>query len=144
MTLAELLERELGPHARELASAFRVAHAPEGAVVLEQGASGGGLVAVLDGSVRVEVPAPAGGFGVRRVVGPGELLGLLASIDQGLRSARCAAASEVLVATLDGRDFERWYAGSDAASLAFLEWLGRQLAGDLRQLTEVLVDAARG
>lgn len=144
MTLEQLLEQELGPHAATLAGDFRQARVPVGRVVLEAGAAAGGLVAVLEGAVRVEVEAPAGGFGVRREVGPGSLLGLLACIDEGVRSARCVAASEAVVATLDAASFERWYGGSDAASLAFLDWVGRQLADDLRQLSDVLVEAVRG
>ena len=112
-------------------------------MLIREGDTRDALYLILDGQVEVSVKRPReAAFSVTRLMGPGEILGLIAIVDRQPRSATCVARGPVTVATL----------GLEAASLlmntrapiscSFQYALASQLAQDARRLNESLLVAA--
>jgi CRP-like cAMP-binding protein len=81
--------------AREACALFRERRFRKGQVIFEQGDSGDYLYVISSGRVRVYLLNPDGREIVIRIYGPGEVLGELAVLDGGLRSAGAAALDNV-------------------------------------------------
>jgi len=92
------------------------------------------LFLLLEGSVRVTCEAPAGGFGVDRVIGPGHLIGLVALLDDSPRSATVVAVEDIVVAKLTRRVLDQLYKTNTGMHARFQRMVARQVAKDLRAL----------
>ncbi len=139
MTLAALLQQNpcfarLGPdHLDALESAFVVTDHPDGTVLARQGERGGAIFFVVVGEVEVSRVHDH----ERRdlaVLGPGELFGLLALVDQEPRAATCTARGPVTVATLHEVAATRLFHARAPIACAFQRALAMQLAHDFRRL----------
>jgi signal transduction histidine kinase len=120
-----------GLTAEELESLRRAAreqHYAAGGEIFREGDAGDGLYVVGDG--RVEISSVVG-QGVRRVlsdVGPGEVFGEMAIVDNKPRSASAVAARETTVYFIPREAMETLAARSPALALALL----REVSGRLR------------
>ena len=133
------------PHLRDvsledvnlLADLLEVVELEDGQLIIEEGADDDDIVILLSGEATV-----TSGFGDRHGelnrLGAGELLGLLALIDNAPRSASCIAVGPVRAARLTREAYRRATAASPALALAFHRALGSQLARDLRNLSAQL------
>ena len=92
------------------------------------------LYLLLEGQVRVTCEAPNGGFGVDRTIGPGDLIGLVALLDDSPRSATCVAVQDIRVGKLTRRVLDQLYKTNTGMHARFQRMVARQLAKDLRAL----------
>jgi flavin-dependent dehydrogenase len=127
-----------------LAGLLQVEELEDGQRIIEEGADDDDIVIVLEGELSV-VSTFVGQQRELNRVGPGEMLGLLALVDNAPRSASCIAAGPVRVARLARQAYRRAAAASPALALAFHRALGAQLARDLRNIsTQLAAEPATG
>jgi len=87
---------------------------------------------VLEGSLRVELHSMNGREIILADVGPGDIVGEFAALDDQPRSASVAATSACSLARIPGGLFK----ASVLSDPASAEWIARRLVGQVRQLTE--------
>lgn len=116
----------------------------DGFAFIRQGDHADHVYFLLDGKVEVTVKPPEGAdFSAHHVMEPGEILGLVALVDGGPRSATCTAKGDVRVGVLP-LDGARLLMESRAPiSCAFQVALARQLVRDARALNQALVNTLR-
>ncbi len=116
----------------------------DGFAFIRQGDHADHVYFLLDGEVEVTVDRPDGAdFSARHAMGPGEIIGLVALVDGGPRSATCTACGNVHVGAL-ALDAARLLMESHAPiSCAFQVALAKQLVRDARALNHALVAALR-
>jgi CRP-like cAMP-binding protein len=115
-----------------LATALAERAYPAGHVFIKEGKRGDALFLLLDGEVLVT--RERSGSQVLKRLKPGELFGLLALIDNEPRSATCAAASPVRVATLPRAAFTLLFHAHAPIAEALQRVLAAQLASDFRNI----------
>lgn len=112
---------------------------PAGHVLFREGDHAAATTAptwlILDGTVRVQARAPAGGWGLDRTLPPGHFVGLNALLTDLPRSATCTTASPVTLARLDRVTLEALLRLDARAHARLHLALARHLAGDLRDLS---------
>jgi serine phosphatase RsbU (regulator of sigma subunit) len=91
------------PTLDQLAGAFETVAVRAGDVVCRKGEPGHALFVVIDGALRIH-----DGDVVLNVLGPGDCFGELAALDASPRSASITAASDALLARLDGDVLRRF------------------------------------
>lgn len=96
---------------------------------------------VLEGTVEIVAKAPAGGFGVRRTMGPGQMFGIVAFVSDGVRTATVRAAGAVKTARLDRRTFDALYKSDAGVHARFQFVVAQQLARDIRSTRNLLAQA---
>lgn len=112
----------------------------DGVVLIREGDPGDAMYLIVDGQLLV-TRRDTGGEPLRIcVMGAGELVGLVALVDPGPRTATCTVVGGAKVARLPAADFERLFA-ADAPLAHRLQYLiARQLASDLRLYNDALAD----
>lgn len=148
MQLAEFLRgqpglRDLGEVDFDaLVNACEVKDLPDGHAFIRQGTPADAVHFVLEGEVEVSVKgAKTADFTVQRTMHAGEIVGLVALVDDGPRSATCRAKGDIRVASLV-LDGARLLMNSRAPiSCAFQLALATQLVRDARELNEALTRA---
>jgi CRP-like cAMP-binding protein len=105
-----------------------------GEVLTKEGQSGRELVVIADGTAVVLV-------GMRAVarLGPGDVVGEMALLDHGPRSATVVAESDVEAFVSSGEEFAQILLGAPTIARALAESLARRL----RSTTELLAGAGR-
>jgi flavin-dependent dehydrogenase/CRP-like cAMP-binding protein len=120
-----------------LSGLLQVVDYGDGQRIIEEGADDDDIIIVLSGEVAV-----ASAFADRQQelnrLGAGEILGLLALVDNAPRSASCIAVGSVRAARLTREAYRSAIAASPALALGFHRALGSQLARDLRRLSAQL------
>jgi CRP-like cAMP-binding protein len=120
-----------------------VSRYPDGHAFMREGERGDSLYLVLNGQVLVTRAIEA--RGEERIIcllGPGDLFGLIALIDDGPRCATCKAVGEVSAACLPAEEFRALFAADAPLAYRFQYLIARQLANDLRLHNAALADAA--
>lgn len=93
------------------------------------------LFLVLEGTVHVTTERRrTAGEAPLAALGPGDLFGVVALVDEGRRSARCEAAGEVRVASLTRQAYQLLVRTDVRVATQFQHALARQLARDLRAM----------
>lgn len=131
--LDRLLPRPLGerlkPHAR-------IVRRQPGHIIMGHGDRTSDLYLILEGRIRAELHSPSGREVILGELGPGELLGEFAALDDQPRTANVEVASPCVLAAFPGTVFrEAVFAHPETA-----EWIARQLVGRIRLLTEKLFE----
>ena len=94
---------------RRLGEAGSVTQIPAGHVLIERGQYGTGLYVILEGTALVEAPEGT------KEIGPGTLVGERALLsEEGVRTARVRATSDLRVLAVDRLEFERLCADDDS------------------------------
>lgn len=120
-----------------------VAHYPDGHVFMREGERGSAAYLLLEGQVLVTRRlAPRTEEQLICMMGPGDLFGLIALIDDGARCATCKAVGDVSAARLAADEFRALFAADDPVAHRFQYLIARQLANDLRLHNAALADAA--
>lgn len=101
--------------------------AKKGAVLLEQGAEGDSLVILLDGQARVTLYTANGREIVLDYASAGSVLGEIALLDGGTRTASVIAMEPLRYLTLSRPVFERVLAENHAIALRIMRELARRL-----------------
>src|SRR3990167_1632086 len=107
-------------------------------IVIAEGADSTDVYLVRSGKLRISLSAANGREILLRDIGPGAVVGELAAIDGGLRSASVAALEEAVLACQRAEDFIRFLGEVPQAGL----WMTRQLAARVRDLTERTTELA--
>jgi CRP-like cAMP-binding protein len=126
--------------AAELAALVRQASVrayAERAVIFRQGDAGHGVLAVVDGYVKLSAAAPSGREVVLEVAGPGAVFGELAVLNNWPRAAEAEALSACRLLNIDAAAF---IAALTRHPQAMLEVV-RLLSERLRTVTEQMTDA---
>jgi CRP/FNR family transcriptional regulator len=112
----------------------------DGAVLICEGDAGDAMYLIVDGQLLV-TRRDTGGEPLRIcVMGAGELVGLVALIDPGPRTATCTVVGGAKVARLSAADFERLFAADAPLAYRLQYLIARQLASDLRLYNDALAD----
>jgi CRP-like cAMP-binding protein len=127
-----------------LENAIEVRDFPSGHPFIRQGAAADAVYFLLDGEVEIHVDgSEEADFKARHTMGPGEILGLVALVDGGPRSATCVSKGEIQVGQLPVEGARLLMHSHAPISCAFQVALARQLVHDARALNSALVDAIR-
>ncbi|MDP1682447.1 MAG: cyclic nucleotide-binding domain-containing protein [Burkholderiales bacterium] len=125
-----------------LDKAMMVQRYPNGHEFMRENERGGTMYVIVEGTVLVtQKNMEAEGFDVVHVMNAGDVFGLIALIDHGKRSAACTAAGEVTAASLPSSAFQLLYHANAPIAQHFQYCIARQLAHDVRNLSELLVNA---
>jgi len=108
-----------------------------GETVFAIGSPGDNMMAVLNGTVRISVPAPDGKELLLAILQPGEVFGELAVLDGKERSADAIANSPCTLAILDRRDILSFLEQHPAVWLKLISVLCDRLRHADQQLSEV-------
>jgi CRP-like cAMP-binding protein len=115
----------------------------DGHVLIREGDGRDAVYFILDGLVEVAVQKPKeASFATDRLMGPGEIIGLIAIVDRGKRSASCTARGPIKAAALSLEGVSLLMHTRAPISCAFQYALASQLAQDARNLNESLLHAA--
>ena len=87
---------------------------------------------VVEGTLRVELHSMNGREIILADVGPGDLVGEFAAIDERPRSATVTTTSKCTLATLPGATFKRLVLSDPVAA----EWISKRLVEQVRQMTQ--------
>lgn len=101
------------------------------------------LFVLLEGAVEV-TRKQEGGERVIALLGPGSMFGLLALLDRGRRAATCVARGRGKVAEMPRDAFDLLYKSNAPLADKFQYAIARQLARDVKQMTQVLLAEALG
>jgi CRP/FNR family cyclic AMP-dependent transcriptional regulator len=107
-----------------------------GAVIFAKGDPGTGLMALLEGAVRISMPTQDGREVVLNLVQPGEIFGEIALLDGQPRTADAIAAEDCDLMVIDGRNFIPFVHGRPEVAVNLIEIL----CGRLRRTNEQVQD----
>lgn len=128
-----------------LEKAMSTDHYPDEHVFIKEGQRGDACYLILSGEVAVTRESKTDrGFEKVRIMGPGEMFGLIALIDHGKRAATCTAAGEVTAASLPHGAFELLFQSNAPIAHHFQFVIARQLAHDIRSYNRALLNALFG
>jgi CRP/FNR family transcriptional regulator, cyclic AMP receptor protein len=120
----------------ELESTARHRHYQRGDVLFHEEDDGSQVMLLQKGQVKVWVSAPSGREVILHVFDPGVLLGEIAAVDGGLRSASVSALTEVDVLVLPQAQFIDFLQRHAEAATALLKLLVAKLRGATRRQLE--------
>jgi CRP-like cAMP-binding protein len=123
------------PVVKQLAELADVHQAETGAKLIAQDAAGTDLLVILKG--QVDVLCNGEKIGEK---GPGSVVGEVALLDNGPRSADVRASTPVTYALFDGTTLRRFLAGNHDAGFFILLNLSRVLTFALREATQQIED----
>lgn len=132
--LADLGER----HLQGIARIGQLRRYDAGAVIFREGDPGDALHVIAQGAVKVVRTARDGDEILLARLGAGEVLGEIAILDGGDRTATAIAVEPSVHVVIPGESFRAWLVGEPAAAPALLRTLARRL----RRADEVLADVA--
>lgn len=107
-------------------------------IVIAEGSDSTDVYLVRSGKLRISLSAANGREILLRDIGPGALVGEIAAIDGGLRSATVAVIEEAVLACQRAEDFIRFLGEVPQAGL----WMTRQLTARIRDLTDRTTELA--
>lgn len=128
-----LLFRQMSPwQARRVILACGITQFAQGTVVIREGDPANNMFVVLEGKIRVTKEIDGQTVVLRQELGPGEILGEVALVSEGKRSASVHALTEVRALVLDWKALERlrklYPYASAKLFLNIAHILGRRLA----------------
>jgi|RhiMethySRZTD1v2_1073278.scaffolds.fasta_scaffold11184_3 CRP-like cAMP-binding protein len=111
---------------------------PRGTMIFAKGDLGSGLMAVLEGSVRISVPTLNGHEIVLSQVSRGEVFGEMAVIDGQPRSANATAVENCELMVIDRRNFLPVMRSHPEVAIKLLELLSARLRQSNEQVEDVM------
>ena len=120
----------------ELESAARHRHYARGVILFHEDDEGSQVMLLQSGRVKVSVSAPSGREVILHVFDAGELLGEIAAVDGGVRSATVSALTDVDVLVLPQAEFVEFLRRHAEAATALLQLLVAKLRGATRRQLE--------
>lgn len=150
LTIADLLERseafgDLSTEERDaLESAMTVRVYPDKHLFTEEGKRGKDIYFILSGRVLVQKRKASGrGHEIVKTVSPGSIIGIIALVDPGPRTATCQAIGPVTAASLPESVYLTVKTFSSPLGHGLQLALARQLAMDLSKLTKYTVEGLK-
>lgn len=123
---------------RELRRWLRPIHVAAGEVIFRQGERGAALLLIVDGIIRIDVAEPNGDPQSVGNIKSGDMLGEIAFLEPGPRSATATAASDVVLLEFTNTDFELVQRRSPAIATRVLAWMTSTTARRLRNVNRDL------
>jgi CRP/FNR family cyclic AMP-dependent transcriptional regulator len=111
----------------QLAQFTHIETAPKGKTLFRKGDEGSCLMIVVDGTVKIAVPAPDGQEVLLNVLRKGEMFGEIALLDGGARTADAVAQTDSLLLVLDRRDVVAFLHRNPSMALHFISVLCKTL-----------------
>lgn len=116
----------------------RAEHYPAGRLIFAKGSPGRSMMAILQGSVRISTPSPAGPDILLTMLSAGEVFGEIALLDGADRTADAFAITDCELLVLDHRDFVPFLERRADLCLLFLRLLCQRLRHTDQQLQEAM------
>jgi CRP-like cAMP-binding protein len=107
-----------------------------GVVIAHHGDEAGAVLVLLEGRVKEVVPGPDAKEVIVGFAGPGDLVGEVAALDQGARSASLEAVDDVRALVVPSAAFERFVRSRPAVAMLLLRSLAARLRTADGQLLE--------
>ncbi len=120
-----------------LARFARLQKFAKGDVIVRKGAVGGGMMAVVEGRVKISTVSPDGKEAILDFISPGEVFGEIALLDNGERTADATAMEACQVLVLERRDFLPFLERHPQTCIKLLS----VLCGRLRQTNQLIEDS---
>ncbi len=108
----------------------------DGKAFIVEGAKSDGLYYILSGRVRVAKRLGEGGEKDLAFAGPGECMGEMEILREGVRSASAYASGRVELLRLKGADLKLWLESDPAAAARFFAGLAEVQSGRLRRTSD--------
>lgn len=121
-----------------LASYARIERFRKGATIFHKGDAGGGLMAVLDGQVKISVPSAEGKEAVLNIIRAGQVFGEIALLDGQPRTADAIAMVDCDLMVLDRREFVPLLRANPDLALRIMELLCARLRRTSEQVEDVM------
>jgi CRP-like cAMP-binding protein len=115
----------------------RVQKFAKGDVIVRKGAAGNGMMAVVEGRVKISTVSPDGKEVILDFINPGEVFGEIALLDNRERTANAVAMEACQVMVLERRDFLPFLERHPQACIKLLS----VLCGRLRQTNQLIEDS---
>lgn len=128
---------------QQLANAMNERDVYPGEVLLLEEERPDRLFVLLEGEVEVTRKVDGGDRVIARL-GPGSMFGLLALLDRGRRAATCVARGRGRVAEMPRDAFDMLYKSNAPLADKFQYAIARQLARDVKQMTQSMLAEALG
>jgi CRP/FNR family transcriptional regulator, cyclic AMP receptor protein len=109
----------------------------EGETIFSRGAPGGGMLIVLQGTIRLSIVSVEGRELILREAGPGDVIGEIAVIDGGRRSADATALGPVVAGFIGQAPFARLLAARPTLQMPILQVLCVRLRETTDQLESI-------
>ena len=122
----------------------RVERYSAGRVIFSKGSPGRSMMAILNGSVRISTPSPAGPDIVLTMLTAGEIFGEIALLDGADRTADATAISDCELLVLDHRDFVPFLERRADLCLLLLRLLCQRLRRTDQQVQEAMFGRLEG
>jgi CRP/FNR family cyclic AMP-dependent transcriptional regulator len=106
--------------------------------VFRQGDQGANVLILLEGFIKLSAVTMAGREVVLDVIGPGDLFGELAVLNDQPRAATAMTLAPARLLVIDGRAFIQTLSHSPGAMLGVIRLLSRRLSRTTDQMTDVL------
>jgi CRP/FNR family cyclic AMP-dependent transcriptional regulator len=107
-----------------------------GVVIAHHGDEAGAVLLLIEGRVKEVVPGPDAKEVIVGFAGPGELVGEVAALDRGVRSASLEAVDDVRALVVPSTAFEHFVRERPAVAMLLLRSLAARLRTADRQLIE--------
>lgn len=121
-----------------LAAYARVERFRKGATIFHKGDTGGGLMAVLEGQVKISVPSAEGKEAVLNIIRTGQVFGEIALLDGQPRTADAVAMEDCDLLVLDRREFVPLLRANPDLGLRIMELLCARLRRTSEQVEDVM------
>jgi CRP-like cAMP-binding protein len=115
-----------------------------GATIASKGDPGTSLFAVISGTVKISVSSPDGRNAILNLIGPGEIFGEVAVLDNQPRSADVIANTNCELFIIDRRDFIPFLRSQPALAMKFIELLCTRLRWTSDQVEQVILQDLPG
>ncbi len=106
----------------------------KGDVIVQKGAAGGGMMAVVEGRVKISTVSPEGKEVILDFINPGEVFGEIALLDNRERTADATAMETCQILVLERRDFLPFLERHPQTCIKLLS----VLCGRLRQTNQLI------
>jgi CRP/FNR family transcriptional regulator, cyclic AMP receptor protein len=116
----------------------RAVHYPAGREIFAKGSPGRSMMAILEGSVRISTPSPAGPDIVLTMLQAGEVFGEIALLDGEDRTADATAVSDCDLLVLDHRDLVPFLERRADLCILLLKLLCQRLRQTDQQVEEAM------
>jgi CRP/FNR family cyclic AMP-dependent transcriptional regulator len=111
---------------------------PEGATIVTEGQSGGQLIVIHQGQVRISKVVPGVGEEALAILQPGDFFGEMELLDGSPAAAHALAHTDCEIFSIPHREVEALMAEHPGLAVKFLRAFGRRLAARVRETNQRL------
>ncbi len=115
-----------------------------GASIFSKGDPGNSLVAVISGTVKISVSSADGRSAILNLIGPGEIFGEIAVLDDQPRTADATANTNCEIFVIDRREFLPFVRSQPALAMKFIELLCARLRWTSDQVEQIILQNLPG